>query len=106
MVDQFAAADATSDYLDEGELVRRAEAMLPPENRNQVSIAFLDLALASGPTQRRERLSPAAAERPQRRAARHDSRAMIAIAGALKKIRERLLTSSLHRTLDLQHSCE
>jgi hypothetical protein len=38
--------------LDEGELLRRAAAMLPPENRNQVSSAFIDLALASGPTQR------------------------------------------------------
>lgn len=38
--------------LDEGELARRAEALIPVENRNQTGSPFLDLAVAGGPTQR------------------------------------------------------
>lgn len=38
--------------VDPDELARRAAALIPPENRNMVSGASLDVALAMGPTQR------------------------------------------------------
>lgn len=37
---------------DPDELARRATALIPPESRNMVSVASLDVALAAGPTQR------------------------------------------------------
>lgn len=38
--------------VDPDELARRAAALIPPENRNMVTAASLDIALAAGPTQR------------------------------------------------------
>lgn len=38
--------------VDPDEMARRAAALIPPENRNMVSAASLDIALAMGPTQR------------------------------------------------------
>lgn len=38
--------------VDEAEVVARAIALIPAENRNQVTSTFLDLAVAGGPTQR------------------------------------------------------
>lgn len=38
--------------VDQDDLARRATALIPPENRNTVAAATLDVALAAGPTQR------------------------------------------------------
>ena len=38
--------------VDKGELIARAAALIPAENRNQVTSPFLDLVVAGGPTQR------------------------------------------------------